>query len=149
MKSPAPEYVLTIVQHTYCRNCMWLKNKITDVYHFSGIVRGEDSKHWHMNIISPNWDRERRKADFPSGFLTVDVPAMKLEADHRLLFATQDANLIAELLTQVKWMLMNGLPNQEIALGLAEIARSQGAATDDSLFDTPSRRPGMGRASGS
>ena len=41
MKPQASEYVLTIAQHTYCTDCMWLKNKITDVYHFSGIVRGE------------------------------------------------------------------------------------------------------------
>jgi hypothetical protein len=120
MKAHAPEYVLTIVQHTHCADCMWLKNKITDVYHFSGIVRGEDSKRWHMNIISPHWERERRKQDFPAGFATVDVPAMKLEADDRLVFATQDIRLISELLAQIKYMLMDGQPNVEIETGLLE-----------------------------
>jgi hypothetical protein len=50
-----PEYVLTIVQHTYCADCMWVKGKITDAYHASGIVRGEDSKRWRVQIISPPW----------------------------------------------------------------------------------------------
>ena len=45
-----PEYVLTIVQHTYCADCMWVKGKITDVYHASGIVRGEDSKRYRQTI---------------------------------------------------------------------------------------------------
>src|SRR5262245_36841087 len=121
MNPPASDYSLTIVQHTYCNDCMWLKNKITDVYHFSGIVRGEYSKHWHMNIISPYWSREQRKKDFPQGFTTVDVPAMKLETDDRIIFATQDVNLISELLSQLKWMLMNGMSNQQIETGLMEI----------------------------
>ena len=43
MNDRNPEYVLTIVQHTYCADCMWVKGKITDAYHASGIVRGEDS----------------------------------------------------------------------------------------------------------
>lgn len=120
MKPQAPEYVLTIVQHTYCNDCMWLKNKITDVYHFSGIVRGEDSKHWHMNIISPHWNRERRGKDFPKGFATVDVPAMKLEIDDRVVFATQNANVISELLVQLKILLMDGASNSEIEKNLAE-----------------------------
>ena len=97
-----PEYVITIVQHTYCADCMWLKGKITDAYHASGIVRGEDSKRWRMQILSPPWDREVRKTEFPSRFETIDVPAMKLEAGDRLAFATQDPGLISELLVQLK-----------------------------------------------
>jgi hypothetical protein len=109
-----PEYILTIVQHTYCADCMWVKGKITDAYHASGIVRGEDSKHWRVQIISPPWDREARKADFPSRFDTIDVPALKLEADKRLVCATQDAGLIGELLVQLKWMLINRHSNVQI-----------------------------------
>jgi hypothetical protein len=131
MKPQIPEYILTIVQHTYCNDCMWLKNKITDVYHFSGIVRGEDSKHWHINIISPYWSREQRKKNFPKGFATVDVPAMKLEAEDRVILATQDPTTISELLGQLKWMLMNGLSNSEIEERLIEIHTNLGGMSRD------------------
>ncbi|HXG93588.1 MAG TPA: hypothetical protein VNN73_14680 [Blastocatellia bacterium] len=109
-----PEYLLTIVQHTYCGDCMWVKGKITDVYHASGIVRGEDSKRWRMQILSPPWDREARRAEFPSHFETVDVPAMKLEADRRLIFATQNPALISDILVHLKWLLINRKSNAEI-----------------------------------
>ena len=121
-KTP-PEYVLTIVQHTYCADCMWMKGKITDVYHASGIVRSDDSQRWRMQILSPPWDREARKAEFPSHFETVDVPAMKLEAADRLVLATQDPGLISELLVQLKWMLINHDGNAEIERKLAEFVR--------------------------
>ncbi len=117
------EYVLTIVQHTYCADCMWVKGKITDAYHASGIVRGEDSKHWRVQIISPPWDREARKAEFPSRFATIDVPALKLEADNRLVYATQDPGLISEVLVQLKWMLINRHTNIQIEKELVEFMK--------------------------
>jgi hypothetical protein len=119
----APEYILTIVQHTYCADCMWVKGKITDVYHASGIVRGEDSKHWRMQILSPPWDRDARKAEFPSRFETIDVPAMKLEADNRLLFATQDPGLISEILVDLKGMLINRHSNGQIEKQLLDFVK--------------------------
>jgi len=114
------EYVLTIVQHTYCADCMWVKGKITDAYHASGIVRGEDSKRWRVQIISPPWDREARKVEFPSRFDSIDVPALKLEADNRLICATQDPGLISELLVQLKWMLINRHSNVQIEKQLVD-----------------------------
>jgi len=118
-----PEYVLTIVQHTYCADCMWVKGKITDAYHASGIVRGEDSKRWRVQIISPPWDRAARRTEFPSRFETVDVPALKLEADNRLVFATQDPGLISEALVQLKWMLINRRTNLEIEKQLVDFVK--------------------------
>jgi hypothetical protein len=118
-----PEYVLTIVQHTYCADCMWVKGKITDAYHASGIVRGEDSKRWRMQIISPPWDREARRSDFPSRFETIDVPALKLETDNKLIFATQDPGLISEALVQLKWMLINRHTNEQIERQLADFVK--------------------------
>jgi hypothetical protein len=118
------EYVLTIVQHTYCPDCMWVKGKITDAYHASGIVRGEDSKHWRVQIISPPWDRDARRADFPSRFDTIDVPALKLEADNRLVFATQEPGLISEVLVQLKWMLINRHSNDQIENQLIDFLRT-------------------------
>jgi hypothetical protein len=103
---------------------MWVKGKITDAYHASGIVRGEDSKHWRMQIISPPWDREARKTEFPSRFQTIDVPALKLEADDRLVYATQDPGLISEVLVQLKWMLINHHSNVEIEKQLVEFMKA-------------------------
>lgn len=120
-QSRGAEYVLTVLQHTYCSDCMWMKGKITDVYHASGIVRGDDSKHWRMQILSPPWDRDLRKADFPGGFATVDVPALKLEVDGRLLFATQNPDLISELLVKLKSMLLGSLSNLEIQTRLDDL----------------------------
>jgi hypothetical protein len=118
-----PEYLLTILQHTYCADCMWMKGKITDVYHASGIVRGDDSKLWRMQILSPPWDREARKAEFPSRFETVDVPALKLEADKRLIVATQNPALISDLLVHLKWLLINRNSNSQIEKQVADFAR--------------------------
>ena len=126
------EYVLTIVQHTYCPDCMWVKGKITDAYHASGIVRGEDSKRWRVQIISPPWDRDARQADFPSRFDTIDVPALKLEADHRLVFATQDPGLISEALIQLKWMLINRHSNEQIERQMLDFLKQwKGQAVPD------------------
>jgi len=121
--SGEPEYLLTIAQHTYCADCMWMKGKITDVYHASGIVRGEDSKRWRMQILSPHWDREARRQDFPSRFDTVDVPAMKLEADKRLVIATQDPALIGDLLVHLKWLLINRHTNAQIERQVMDFVR--------------------------
>jgi hypothetical protein len=118
-----PEYLLTIIQHTYCADCMWMKGKITDVYHASGIVRGEDSKLWRMQILSPPWDREARKAEFPSRFETVDVPALKLEADKRLVVATQNPGMISDLLVHLKWLLINRNSNSQIEKQVADFVR--------------------------
>ena len=127
-----PDYVLTIVQHTYCPDCMWVKGKITDAYHASGIVRGEDSKRWRVQIISPPWDRDARQADFPSRFATIDVPALKLEADKRLVFATQDPGLISEVLIQLKWMLINRHSNEQIETQLLDFLNQwKGEAVPD------------------
>src|SRR5512143_3196959 len=119
-----PEYVLTVVQHTYCADCMWVKGKITDAYHASGIVRGDDSKHWRMQSISPPWDREARKAEFPSRFATIDVPALKLEVDSRLVCATQDPGLIGDALVHLKWMLINHQSNIQIEKELVDFMRN-------------------------
>jgi hypothetical protein len=102
---------------------MWLKGKITDVYHASGIVRGEDSKHWRVQILSPPWDREERKAEFPSRFATVDVPAFKIEVDKRLVIATQDPALIGDLLVHLKWLLINRHSNSQIEKQVVDFAR--------------------------
>ena len=123
MIDTTPEYILTIVQHTYCADCMWVKGKITDAYHASGIVRGEDSKRWRMQILSPPWDKEARKAEFPSRFETIDVPALKLEADGRLVLATQDPAMISEFLVQLKWMLINRHSNAQIETQLVDFVK--------------------------
>ena len=120
--SPSPECVLTIVQHTYCADCMWIKGKITDVYHASGIVRGEDSKRWRVNVLSPPWDRDARRAEFPIGFSTIDVPAMKLEVNKKIIVATQDPHLISELLMKLKWLLINCHSNAQIAEEMQKVA---------------------------
>ena len=118
------DYLLTIIQHTYCSDCMWLKGKITDVYHASGIVRGDDSMYWRVQILSPPWDRQERANAFPRGFATVDVPALKLEADNQILLATQSPGLINELLQKLKWLLINRKTNQEIGQELKEISQN-------------------------
>jgi len=133
IETKEPEYILTIVQHTYCADCMWVKGKITDVYHASGIVRGEDSKRWRMQIISPPWDREARKAEFPSLFDSIDVPALKLEAGSRLVIATQDSAFISDLLLHMKWMLINRLSNADIEKGVLDFAREWTAKPDPTL----------------
>jgi hypothetical protein len=133
LNNKQPEYVLTIVQHTYCGDCIWLKGKITDVYITSGIVRGDDSKHWRMQILSPPWDRAERKRDFPRGFPDIDVPALKLEVDERVIFATQQPGLINEVLVQLKPMLVNRDSNAQIHQKLEEIVRNYKEAPNQTL----------------
>jgi hypothetical protein len=129
MSASHSEYVLTLVQHTYCTDCMWIKGKITDVYHASGIVRGEDSKHWRVNVLSPPWDRDLRRSEFPKGFTTIDVPAMKLEVNKRVVFATQDPHLISELLMQMKWLLINCHTNDQIQEEMIKIVKNWDTAS--------------------
>jgi hypothetical protein len=119
----SPEYLLTIIQHTYCSDCMWVKGKITDVYHASSIIRGDDSMHWRMQIISPPWDRNERAKEFPRGFKSIDVPALKLEIDNRVILATQSPALINEILLKLKWLLINRKSNLDIGKELEEITR--------------------------
>src|SRR6266496_1880233 len=128
-----PEYVLTVVQHTYCDECIWLKGKITDVYIASGIVRSEDSKHWRMQILSPPWDRAERKKDFPRGFPDIDVPALKLEVDERIVFVTQNPGLINDVLVKLKPMLVNRDSNAQIQRKLEEIVRNYKEAPNQTL----------------
>ena len=117
------DYLLTIVQHNYCPDCMWLKGKITDVYHASSLMRGEDSKNWRINVISPLWDRDKRALDFPVGFESIDVPAVKLEVDGKIAVASQNPALIDALLLKVKSMLANREPNHHIKEQMEEVAR--------------------------
>lgn len=133
LNSKAPEYVLTVVQHTYCGDCIWLKGKITDVYIASGIVRGEDSKNWRMQILSPPWDRTERKRDFPRGFADVDVPAMKLEVDGRIIFASQQPGLINEVLLKLKPMLVSRHSNAQIQKQLEELVRNYKESSTQTL----------------
>jgi hypothetical protein len=127
------DYLLTIIQHTYCSDCMWLKGKITDVYHASGIVRGDDSMSWRVQILSPPWDRKDRAKEFPRGFATVDVPALKLEVDNKIILATQTPGLINELLQKLKWLLINRETNQEIKRELEEMARGWVESPDQTV----------------
>jgi len=54
---------------------------------------------------------------------TIDVPALKLEADNRLVYATQDPGLISEVLVQLKWMLINRHSNIQIEKQLVEFMK--------------------------
>lgn len=117
------DYLLTILQHNYCSDCMWIKGKITDVYHASSLMRGEDSKTWRINVISPVWDRTKRAIGFPKGFDSIDVPALKLEVEGRVVFATQKPALIDALLLKLKALLMSRKRNSEIQKELQQIVR--------------------------
>ena len=128
-----PEYVLTVVQHTYCGDCLWLKGRITDVYIASSIVRGDDSKRWRMQILSPPWERAERKRDFPKGFPDIDVPALKFEVDERIVIATQQPGLINELLVQLKPMLLSRASNALIQRKLEEVVRNFKEAPNQTL----------------
>src|SRR5215471_2630312 len=123
MSSPK-EYVLTLIQHTSCPDCALLKNKIADVYVMSGLNRGDESKHWRVQIFSPPWDREARKADFPSGFKEVDVPALKLEVGGRIVTTTQAPAAISAVLTNLKAMLLNRASNGEMAVEIERLIKT-------------------------
>jgi hypothetical protein len=117
------DYLLTVLQHNYCSDCMWIKGKITDVYNASSLMRGEDSKTWRINVISPVWERSKRAAGFPKGFGSIDVPALKLEVDGRLELATQNPALIGAMLLKLKAMLMSRKRNAEIRSELQMLVR--------------------------
>lgn len=118
------DYLLTMVQHTFCRDCVWLKNKITDVYHASGMARGSDSERWRVQILSPPWNREQRRKEFPRGFKTVDVPALKLEINNKIVLATQNGALISDLLVALKRLLIGRYSNIEIGENLLKLANA-------------------------
>jgi hypothetical protein len=101
-----------------------LKNKIADVYVMSGLNRGDESKHWRVQIFSPPWDREARKADFPSGFKEVDVPALKLEVGGRIVTTTQAPAAISAVLTNLKTMLLNRASNGEMAVEVERLIKN-------------------------
>jgi hypothetical protein len=61
------DYLLTVLQHNYCSDCMWIKGKITDVYNASSLMRGEDSKTRRINVISPVWERSKTCGWLPKG----------------------------------------------------------------------------------
>jgi hypothetical protein len=75
-----------------------------------------------VQILSPPWNRELRAREFPKGFATVDVPALKLEVENKIILATQDPGLISELLQRLKWMLINRKTNIEIRRELESTA---------------------------
>ncbi|HEU4389517.1 MAG TPA: hypothetical protein VFV34_17060 [Blastocatellia bacterium] len=144
MESSKPsEYVLTIVQHNFCKDCVSLKNKITDVYYASGMNRGDDSQHWRIHIISPPWDRNDRLRDFPRGFQTVEIPAVKLEVDKAKVFATQNPALISELLTKLKWLLINRHTNVQIEGQIAKLVQEWVDSPSDAACPVDSRTTGQ------
>ena len=120
------EFVLTLVQHTYCADCALIKNKIAEVYIMSGLPRGEQSKHWRIQVLSPPWDRNARRREFPSGFADVDVPALKLEINGRTAATTQVPGVISAVLVKLKEMLGDRCSNEQMA---SEIERLVATAT--------------------
>ena len=132
MTQQSKEYVLTLVQHTYCADCALIKNKIAEVYIMSGLPRGEQSKHWRIQIVSPPWDRTARRRDFPNGFSDVDVPAIKLEVNGRITALTQTPGVISAVLVRLKEMLAERASNEEMA---SEVARL--VAASSIRFDEP------------
>jgi hypothetical protein len=130
MAQRSREYVLTIVQHTYCTDCAVLKNKIAEVYIMSGLQRGEESRHWRIQIVSPPWDRDLRRSDFPSGFKDVEVPALKMEVDGRIATLTQVPIVISEVLRRLKEMLTERRTNEEMASEIKRIVTTGTKETD-------------------
>jgi hypothetical protein len=118
------EYVLTVVQHTYCSDCAVVKNKIAEVYIMSGLQRGEQSKHWRVQVVSPPWDRNKRRREFPTGFPGVDVPALKLEVNGRIVAATQTPGVISAVLASLKQMLADRRSNEEMAAEVESLAQN-------------------------
>ena len=132
-----------MVQHTCCDNCYKLKSKFIDVYNASGVSRGEDSKHWRVELLSPAQDGEDERSNFPAGFDGTDVPALKLEADGRVLFAVQEATLIEELMGRLKWMLINHNSNDQIQSQLTQMAEHWGhrAFAESATAERTPQRP--------
>ncbi|MGH9821943.1 MAG: hypothetical protein ACREDR_01590 [Blastocatellia bacterium] len=114
------EYVLTAVQHTCCDDCNKLKTKFADVYNASGISRGEDSRHWRVQLLAPSSEithgRHMGNEEDES-----EVPGLKLEGDGELVFDVQDPTLIGELMGRLKWMLVNHNSNEQIRFQLTTL----------------------------
>ena len=133
MAQQMSEYVLTLVQHTYCSDCASIKNKIAEVYIMSGLPRGEESRYWRLQILSPPFDRDARRNEFPSGFKDVDVPALKMEINGRTAALTQVPATISAILTKLKEMLREHRSNQQMASEIARLIKTSGVRPDDGV----------------
>jgi len=127
------EYVLTVVQHTYCVDCAVIKNKIAEIYILSGLQRGEQSKYWRVQVLSPPWDRSKRRREFPTGFADVDVPALKLEVNGRIIAATQVPGIISAVLASLKQMLADRRSNEEMASEIASLIQNSKIKLEDEV----------------
>ena len=133
MAQQMSEYVLTLVQHTYCSDCASIKNRIAEVYIMSGLPRGEESRYWRLQILSPPWDRDARRSEFPTGFKNVDVPALKMEINGRTAAVTQVPGTISTILTKLKEMLREHRSNDQMASEIARLAKTSGVKSDDAV----------------
>jgi len=77
-----------------------------------------------IQVVSPRWDREARKAEFPSGFKEYDVPALKLEVDGRTATTSQAPAAISAVLASLKAMLMNRASNGEMAAEIENLVKT-------------------------
>ena len=142
MTKEIPEYVLTLVQHTYCTDCALIKNKIAEVYIMSGLPRGEESRYWRVQIVSPPWDRNARRKEFPKGFQDVDVPALKMEVNGRISATTQAPSTISAILVRLKEMLGERLSNAQLASEINRLAKTSNIKSDDAVCKVaPEQRP--------
>ena len=133
MAQQQSEYVLTLVQHTYCSDCASIKNKIAEVYIMSGLPRGEDSRYWRLQILSPPWDREARRKEFPAGFKDVDVPALKMEINGRTAAVSQVPGTISVILAKLKEMLREHRTNDQMASEIVRLAKASSNKPDDAV----------------
>jgi hypothetical protein len=144
MAHQVTEYVLTLVQHTYCADCALVKNKIAEVYIMSGLPRGEQSKHWRVQILSPPWDRNARRPEFPSGFADVDVPALKLEINGHTVATTQVPGVISAVLVRLKEMLGGRNSNEQMACEIERLVATSAIRPEDAIcpVDLNQAQPG-------
>ncbi|HEY7546187.1 MAG TPA: hypothetical protein VID27_14945 [Blastocatellia bacterium] len=133
MAQQTSEYVLTLVQHAFCTDCALVKNKIAEIYIMSGLNRGEQSKHWRVQILSPPWDRNARRTEFPKGFKSVDVPALKLEVNGRVVATTQAPGDISNILSKLKEMLGKRCDNDQIASEIELMVKSSTSKPEDAV----------------
>lgn len=133
MNNKGSEYVLTVVQHTYCSDCALIKNKIAEVYIMSGLPRGEESRYWRMQILSPPWDRDARRNEFPAGFRSVDVPALKLEINGRTAAITQAPGTISAILIKLKDMLREHRSNDQMAAEIKKLATTASHKSEEAV----------------
>lgn len=141
MTQQMSEYVLTLVQHTYCSDCASIKNKIAEVYIMSGLPRGEESRYWRLQIVSPPWDREARRSEFPAGFKTVDVPALKMEINGRVCAATQAPGTISAILGRLKEMLREHRTNQQMSSEISRMVNTSSAKPDEVVCSVSEPQP--------